>query len=220
MVRVNRHPLLASILDLGLLVDEVTPCAVQTVPLLCESVASLGLIGAIGLHVNPQLLRSMCELAFSTVRTEAFLHIISAKRALGLRSDVFVYLCSQEVWMQIWVMFMLISLGGGIWAWVTDERGWVKTTYCVVIDHGTKVINDYRTCLLIIPYNRSTLKTPNDPTFINDVVGLHASNWVRTEGFFKMLIIWNITMWLMFLHYEGLSLYRHLAPPYLFTVTE
>jgi len=33
-----------------------------------------------------------------------------------------------------------------------------------VIDHGTKVINDYRTCLLIIPYNRSKPKRPNDPT--------------------------------------------------------
>lgn len=68
----------------GLLVDEIAAGAVAAVALLGEGVASLGLIGSIMFHVDPQLLRAVRELALGAVGAEALLHEVFAEGALGL----------------------------------------------------------------------------------------------------------------------------------------
>ena len=64
--------------------DEVAAIAKAAVALLREGVASLGLVGSIVLHVNPQVLRPVGELALAAVRTAPPLHEIFAQRAFGL----------------------------------------------------------------------------------------------------------------------------------------
>ena len=53
--------------------DEVAPFTVVAIALLREGVAALGLVAAIALHVDPQLLRAMSELASTAIGTEALL---------------------------------------------------------------------------------------------------------------------------------------------------
>lgn len=79
VVREYRQPFLPRIQGLRLLVDEVAAIAKAAVALLREGVASLGLVGSIVLHVNPQVLRPVGELALAAVGTAPPLHEIFAQ---------------------------------------------------------------------------------------------------------------------------------------------
>lgn len=79
MVREYRQPFLSRVEGLGLLVDEVAAIAEAAVALLREGVASLGLVGSIVLHVNPQVLRPVGELALAAVGAAPPLHEIFAQ---------------------------------------------------------------------------------------------------------------------------------------------
>lgn len=67
--------------------DEVAAIPVAAEPLFGKSMAPLGLVGPIGLHIDSQLLRPMSELALISVGAEAFFSEVLAKRALGFASE-------------------------------------------------------------------------------------------------------------------------------------
>ena len=84
MVREYVQPFVALVEAGRLLVDEIAEVTEAAVPLLREGIASLGLVRSIVLHVNPQVLRPVRELALTAVGTASSLHEIFAERALGL----------------------------------------------------------------------------------------------------------------------------------------
>ena len=85
MIGVYQGPLLFLLKVLRFLeVDEVAAVPVAAEALLCEGVAPLGLVGPIGLHVYPQLLRPMRELALVSIGAESLFGEVPAERALGL----------------------------------------------------------------------------------------------------------------------------------------
>lgn len=89
VIRVYQGPFLPLVSILSFLdVNEVTAITVAAVTFLREGVTSFGLVGTISLHVYPELLRSMSELALVAVRTEAFFCEIFAQRALGFGGSV------------------------------------------------------------------------------------------------------------------------------------
>ena len=67
--------------------DEVTAKSVAATAIFCESMASFGLVGAIGFHIDSQLFGSVGELALLSVGAETLLCEISAERALGFGRD-------------------------------------------------------------------------------------------------------------------------------------
>ena len=84
MVREYGQPFVARVEAGRLLVDEIAAVAEAAVTLLREGIASLGLVGSIVLHVNPQVLRPVRELALTAVGTASSFHEIFTERALGL----------------------------------------------------------------------------------------------------------------------------------------
>jgi hypothetical protein len=84
MVRVYPRPSLLGRHLLSTLVDEVAPIAEAAEALLGEGVTALGLVGPIVLHIDPEILGAVGELALLGVRTGASIHKVFAERALGL----------------------------------------------------------------------------------------------------------------------------------------
>ena len=84
MLGVNLFPLQGLVLKAVLLmVDEVAPVPVVTIPFLCKGMTPLCLVGSIGLHVDSELLRPMSELALFAIRTMPLLYKVFAERTLS-----------------------------------------------------------------------------------------------------------------------------------------
>ena len=87
MVTIYHRPFFCRVGGRWLLVDEVTAKSVAATAIFCESMASFGLVGAIGFHIDSQLFGSVGELALLSVGAETLLCEISAERALGFGRD-------------------------------------------------------------------------------------------------------------------------------------
>ena len=66
-----------------LLMDKVAPVSIATETLLGKSMAPLGLVRTVCLHIDPQLLGTVGELTFATVGAITFLDVVFAERAFG-----------------------------------------------------------------------------------------------------------------------------------------
>jgi hypothetical protein len=56
-----------------------------------------------------------------------------------------------------------------------------------VIDHSRKVINDYRTCLLIIPYNLSNqTQNTKSPKYLQSTKRIASSHFILLAMIFRM----------------------------------
>lgn len=84
MVRVYPRPSLLHTHLLHTLVDEVASVSEATEALLGEGVTALGLVGPIVLHIDPEILGAVGELALLGVGTGASIHEVLAEGALGL----------------------------------------------------------------------------------------------------------------------------------------
>lgn len=145
MILVNLSPLfLRGKTRTILLVYEVTPVSIAAVPFFCKSMASLGLVRTIGLHIDTQLLRAMSELALSAIWTITFLSEIFAKGAFGFAGNKFWEGGKMGKKCCFWWVFTIISLCGGVWAGIII--GFCSDGISVkgVLEHEWGVINDYR----------------------------------------------------------------------------
>ena len=87
MVTIYHRPFFCRVGGRWLLVDEVTAKSVAATAIFRKSMASFGLVGAIGFHIDSQLFGSVGELALLSVGAETLLCEISAERALGFGRD-------------------------------------------------------------------------------------------------------------------------------------
>lgn len=84
MVRVYRQPFDLQVERLCLFVDEVASISKAAVPFFRESMASLRFVRSIMLHVNPEVMGAMSELALAAVGAVAAVHVVFAEGTLSL----------------------------------------------------------------------------------------------------------------------------------------
>lgn len=114
MIAVDDRPLLWGIGVEWLVMDEVAARAVAAVAVFGESVASLGLVTAIGIHIDAQLLRAMGELALFTVWTHSLLHKISTEGTFRLGRVVCEEAGGDEMGLLMGVWIAVIDFSGGV----------------------------------------------------------------------------------------------------------
>ena len=92
--------------------DKVAAFSIDAMSLLVESMASLGFVGSIILHIHFEFLGTMGELAFPSIRAERSLHIIFAEGGLYFDELVGVVVMYDIVRECLWGEW-LIWLSGG-----------------------------------------------------------------------------------------------------------
>lgn len=79
MVRVYHRPSILSRELLCTLMDEIASISEATKPFLGESVTALGLVGAVMLHIDSEILGTVGKLAFLCIGTAASIHEVLAE---------------------------------------------------------------------------------------------------------------------------------------------